>query len=57
MSNRKKKLGDIDKEFVWHPFTQMKEYEEKDPVVIEGVEGVYLYDSEGNKYIDGVSSL
>ncbi|MEE9214761.1 MAG: adenosylmethionine--8-amino-7-oxononanoate transaminase [Thermodesulfobacteriota bacterium] len=57
MSNRKKKLGDIDKEFVWHPFTQMKEYEEKDPVVIEGGEGVYLYDSEGNKYIDGVSSL
>jgi len=57
MSNRKKKLGDIDKEFVWHPFTQMKEYEEKDPVIIEGGEGVYLYDSEGNKYIDGVSSL
>lgn len=57
MSNRKKKLGDIDKEFVWHPFTQMKEYEEKDPVIIEGGEGVYLYDTEGNKYIDGVSSL
>lgn len=57
MSKRSKKLGDIDKEFVWHPFTQMKEYEEKDPVVIEGGEGVYLYDTEGNKYIDGVSSL
>jgi adenosylmethionine-8-amino-7-oxononanoate aminotransferase len=35
----------------------MKEYEEKDPVVIEGGEGSYLIDSEGNKYIDGVSSL
>jgi len=57
MSDKTKKLGDIDKEFVWHPFTQMKEYEEKDPVIIEGGEGVYLYDSEGNKYIDGVSSL
>ena len=35
----------------------MKEYEEKDPVIIEGGEGAYLIDSEGNKYIDGVSSL
>ena len=57
MSDRTKKLGAYDKEFVWHPFTQMKEYEEKDPIVIEGGEGAYLIDSEGNKYIDGVSSL
>lgn len=57
MSDRTKKLGELDKEFVWHPFTQMKEYEQKEPMVIEKGEGVYLYDSEGNKYIDGVSSL
>ncbi len=57
MSDRTKKLGAYDKEFVWHPFTQMKEYEEKAPIVIEGGEGSYLIDSEGNKYIDGVSSL
>ena len=57
MSDRTKKLGSYDKEFVWHPFTQMKEYEQKDSIVIEGGEGAYLIDSEGNKYIDGVSSL
>lgn len=57
MSDSTKKTGDLDKEFVWHPFTQMKEYESKDPVVIEKGEGAYLFDSEGNKYIDGVSSL
>jgi len=57
MSDRTKKLGSYDKEFIWHPFTQMKEYEEKDPIVIEGGEGAYLIDSDGNKYIDGVSSL
>ncbi|MFQ5787277.1 MAG: adenosylmethionine--8-amino-7-oxononanoate transaminase [Thermodesulfobacteriota bacterium] len=57
MTDRTKKLGAYDKEFVWHPFTQMKEYEEKDPIVFEGGEGVYLYDTEGRKYIDGVSSL
>ncbi|HWP93033.1 MAG TPA: adenosylmethionine--8-amino-7-oxononanoate transaminase [Thermodesulfobacteriota bacterium] len=57
MSDRTKKLGEYDKDFVWHPFTQMKEYEEKEPIVIEGAEGVYLVDTEGRKYIDGVSSL
>ncbi len=57
MGDSTKKLGELDKEFVWHPFTQMKEYESKDPIVIEKGEGAYLYDSEGNKYIDGVSSL
>ena len=53
----KKKIEKYDKEYVWHPFTQMKEYEEKEPVVIESAEGSYLIDSEGKKYIDGVSSL
>ncbi|MGB7293350.1 MAG: adenosylmethionine--8-amino-7-oxononanoate transaminase [Thermodesulfobacteriota bacterium] len=57
MSDRTRKLGDIDKEYIWHPFTQMKEYERTDPIVIEGGEGVYLYDTEGKRYIDGVSSL
>jgi adenosylmethionine---8-amino-7-oxononanoate aminotransferase len=57
MSDLKKKLGAFDKEFVWHPFTQMREYEEKEPVVIERGEGAYLIDTDGRKYIDGVSSL
>ena len=57
MGDSTKKLGELDKEFVWHPFTQMKEYESKDPIVIEKGEGAYLIDTEGNKYIDGVSSL
>ena len=57
MSDRTKKLGEYDKQFVWHPFTQMKEYREKDPVVIESGDGAYLIDTEGRRYIDGVSSL
>jgi len=57
MSDNKKNIGSMDREFVWHPFTQMKEYEERDPLVIEGGDGSFLIDSEGNKYIDGVSSL
>jgi len=42
---------------VWHPFTQMQEYAGGDPVVIERGEGVFLEDTEGNRYYDGVSSL
>ena len=57
MSKKSKKVGSYDKEFIWHPFTQMKEYEQKVPIIIEEAEGSYLIDSEGKKYIDGVSSL
>ena len=47
-----------DLKYVWHPDTQMKQYEDSDfkPVLIERGEGIYLYDIDGNKYIDGVSS-
>lgn len=50
-------LKEWDKAYLWHPFTQMKDWLEADPVVIEGGEGVYLIDIYGNRYIDGVSSL
>ena len=47
-----------DLKYVWHPDTQMKQYEGADfkPVLIEKGKGIYLYDSDGNSYIDGVSS-
>jgi adenosylmethionine---8-amino-7-oxononanoate aminotransferase len=57
MSDRTKKLAQYDRDFVWHPFTQMKQYEEQEPIVIEEGDGVYLIDTEGRRYIDGVSSL
>ncbi len=47
----------LDKEFVWHPFTQMLNWENEQNIIIERGEGVYLYDIRGNRYIDGVSSL
>ena len=50
-------LKDEDKTFIWHPFTQMKDYEMGEPLVIERGEGVHLIDTEDKKYIDGVSSL
>jgi adenosylmethionine-8-amino-7-oxononanoate aminotransferase len=35
----------------------MKDYMQADPLIIESGEGSYLVDVEGNRYIDGVSSL
>ena len=43
-----------DRELVWHPFTQMAEYE---PLIIERASGCRLVDVDGNEYLDGVSSL
>jgi adenosylmethionine-8-amino-7-oxononanoate aminotransferase len=57
MTDRTKKLGEYDRNFIWHPFTQMREYEKKEPIIIEEGDGVYLIDTEGRRYIDGVSSL
>ena len=47
----------LDKNYIWHPFTQMKDWLQSDNLIIERGEGVYLYDTDGNKYLDGISSL
>jgi adenosylmethionine-8-amino-7-oxononanoate aminotransferase len=46
-----------DRRFIWHPFTQMQEYEAAVPLIIERGKGPYLYDIRGRRYLDGVSSL
>ena len=50
-----KKLQQWDKRYLWHPFTQMQEWE--DPLIIVSGKGSYLKDLQGNRYLDGVSSL
>lgn len=47
----------LDKRYLWHPFTQMAEWQNEDIIVIERGEGSYLIDTEGRRYLDGVSSL
>jgi adenosylmethionine-8-amino-7-oxononanoate aminotransferase len=51
------RLNRLDQEFAWHPFTQQQGWSEEEPLQIERGEGVYLFDVEGNRYIDGTSSL
>lgn len=45
-----------DLQHVWHPCSQMKDYEQFPPIVIKRGEGVWLYDENGNRYLDAVSS-
>ncbi len=50
-------LQEYDHCFVWHPFTQMKEWEAgTHPVIVKG-EGSWLIDSDGNRYLDGVAAM
>ncbi len=46
-----------DKKYIWHPFTQMKDWKQEEPLVIQKARGAYLEDVSGQKYLDGVSSL
>ena len=57
MNNHTKKLIELDKKYLWHPFTQMKGWLGSEPVVIGSGDGFHLIDTQGRRYIDGVSSL
>jgi adenosylmethionine---8-amino-7-oxononanoate aminotransferase len=51
-------LADLDRKVLWHPFTQQRGWEQEEPpLLIDRAEGTTLYDTDGNAYIDGVSSL
>jgi adenosylmethionine-8-amino-7-oxononanoate aminotransferase len=54
---KKLTLTEKDKKYLWHPFTQMQGWCKDEPLIITKGKGVYLYDEQGKKYIDGVSSL
>lgn len=50
------KLQQIDMDYIFHPCSQMKDYEKLPPIVIKKAEGIYLEDEFGKKYMDCVSS-
>jgi len=50
-------LKQWDREYIWHPFTQMKDWVKIKPLIIDSADGIYLKDIDGNIYMDGVSSL
>lgn len=50
----KRDLAGLDQQVLWHPFTQQAEWK---PLVISHGDGNFLVDTEGRRYLDGVSSL
>ena len=42
---------------LWHPFTQHSVWPSDEPLVVDRAEGMYFWDTDGNRYLDGVSSL
>ncbi len=52
------RLTDVKRDInnVWHPCSQMKDYEKYPPLLIARGEGIYLYDRDNMKYMDVISS-
>jgi adenosylmethionine-8-amino-7-oxononanoate aminotransferase len=50
-------LARWDREHLWHPFTQMQGFVQEELLIIARGDGPYLYDLQGRRYLDGVSSL
>lgn len=50
-------LRTLDNQHVWHPFTPMSAWQaESAPIIVEA-EGFHLIDADGQRYLDGHSSL
>ena len=50
-------LAELDQRYVWHPFTQMKDWLRQDAIVVVEGRGALLWDQKGNEYIDANSSI
>ena len=50
-------LAKLDHQFVWHPFTQMRDWLKREPVVIVAGQGAVLRDVHGREYLDANSSI
>ena len=54
--NESEKCAKKDLAHIWHPASQMKDYEDFPPIIIDYGKGVKLYDVDGKEYIDIISS-
>jgi adenosylmethionine-8-amino-7-oxononanoate transaminase len=51
------KFAQLDRKFVWHPFTQMRDWLKREPIVIVEGDGAILRDVHGRKFLDANSSI
>jgi adenosylmethionine-8-amino-7-oxononanoate aminotransferase len=52
-----KSLAFLDKRYVWHPYTQMQNWNKQDNAVITHGDGFYLVSENGKKYLDGIANM
>ena len=52
-----RRLEELDKKYIWHPFTQMNDWLEDKPIIISEGRDCFIKDIYGKWYLDGVSSL
>src|ERR1035438_5242866 len=50
-------LAKLDQRYLWHPFTQMRDWLRREPIIIVKGKGAVLLDSHGRKYLDANSSI
>jgi adenosylmethionine-8-amino-7-oxononanoate aminotransferase len=52
-----RRLVRLDQQNLWHPFTQMRDWLKREPIVIVEGEGAVLRDARGREYLDANSSI
>lgn len=57
MSTEMNSIQESDVAHFLHPYTNLKKHQDVGPLVITRGDGIYVYDSEGNQYIEGLSGL
>ena len=50
-------LAKLDHRYLWHPFTQMRDWLKREPIVIVGGQARVLRDAHGREYLDANSSI
>jgi putrescine aminotransferase len=53
----KKELSEMDRKYVLHPTSQLKDIQDNGPRIIVEGDGVRVKDVDGNEYIDAFSTL
>ena len=51
------KLAGLDQKYVWHPFTQMRDWAKREPIVLARGKGAVLEDVRGKKFLDANASI
>src|SRR5439155_10891414 len=57
LSRSMHQLAQLDHAYLWHPFTQMRDWLNREPILIVSGKGAMLRDVRGREYLDGNSSI